>query len=73
MLTVIVHLQSIIVTRAQLSTRDRAEAGQSTAEYALVLLGVAALALLVLAWASKTDRIGKLFDFVLDQIVGRVK
>lgn len=29
-----------------------AEAGQTTAEYALVLLGVAAIALLVVAWAS---------------------
>ena len=50
----------------------RRDEGQTTAEYALVLLGAAAVALLVLAWATKTNRIGKLFDFVLDEVVGRV-
>lgn len=48
------------------------DAGQSTAEYALVLIGAAALALLLITWATKTDRIGKLFDFVLDRIKGNV-
>ncbi len=53
--------------------RDAAgEAGQTTAEYALVLLAAAAIALLVIAWATKTNRIGKLFDFVIDQIIGKV-
>ena len=46
--------------------------GQTTAEYALVLLGAAAIALLLVAWATKTNRIGKLLDFVIDQIIGRV-
>jgi hypothetical protein len=46
--------------------------GQSTAEYALVLLGAAAVALLLVAWATKTNRVGKLLDFVVDQIIGRV-
>jgi len=59
--------------RSTATGRPPGEAGQTTAEYALVLLGAAAVALLVVAWATKTDRIGKLFDFVLDQIVGRVK
>jgi len=49
-----------------------AEAGQTTAEYALVLLAAAAIALLVIAWATKTNRTGKLFDFVLDQVIGKV-
>lgn len=48
------------------------DAGQTTAEYALVLLAAAAIALLVIAWATKTNRIGKLFDFVLDQVIGKV-
>ncbi len=51
---------------------DRRDEGQTTAEYALVLLGAAAVAVLLIAWATKTNRIGKLFDFVLDQVVGRV-
>jgi len=52
--------------------RKRGDRGQTTAEYALVLLGAAAIALLLVAWATKTNRIGKLLDFVVDQIVGRV-
>ena len=45
-----------------------ASAGQTTAEYALVLSGVAAIALLVVAWAGDTNRIGRLLDGVLDSI-----
>jgi hypothetical protein len=48
------------------------DAGQTTAEYALVLLGAAAVALLLLAWASQTGAIGDLLDFIVEQIVGRV-
>ena len=51
--------------------RVRGDRGQTTAEYALVLIGAAAIALLLIAWASKTDRIGRLFDFALDHITGR--
>lgn len=56
-------------------TRDtrRNEQGQATAEYALVLLGAAALALLVVAWATKTNRVGKLLDTVLDKLLDHVK
>lgn len=50
----------------------RPESGQTTAEYALVLLGVAAIALLVVAWATDTNRIGKLLDSVLDAILSDV-
>jgi hypothetical protein len=46
----------------------REERGQATAEYALVLLGVAAVALLVGVWAAKTNLIGKLFDLVIRKI-----
>ncbi len=48
------------------------EAGQTTAEYALVLVGVAAIALLVVAWASDTNKIGRLLDGVLDSILDRI-
>jgi hypothetical protein len=55
---------------AQLATRPRRDsAGQSTAEYALVLLGAAAVALMLVAWAAKSDRIGRLFDAVFDQLI----
>ena len=49
-----------------------AEAGQATAEYALVLLGAAAIALLLAAWAAKSGAIGQLFDAVVDQLVDKV-
>lgn len=46
--------------------------GQATAEYALVILGAAALALLVIAWAASTSSIGDLFDAVIDSVASRV-
>lgn len=52
--------------------RGRPDRGQTTAEYALVLLGVAAIALLVVAWAADTNRIGRLLDSVLDSILSNV-
>lgn len=48
------------------------DGGQTTAEYALVIVGAAALALLLITWATKSDAIGKLFDFVLQQVKGRI-
>lgn len=53
-----------------LRLRLRDESGQTTAEYALVLLGAASLALLMIAWAAQTGRIGTLFDSVFDHVVG---
>ncbi|MEZ5383689.1 MAG: hypothetical protein R2754_18055 [Microthrixaceae bacterium] len=49
--------------------QDRA---QSTVEYALLVVGIATLALLVLAWASSTDVVGALFDRVFRWVTGRV-
>jgi len=43
--------------------------GQATAEYALVLLGAASIALLLVAWAGGTDGIGRLLDAVIDKII----
>ena len=56
------------------STRARTDQrGQATAEYALVLLGVAAVALLVGAWATKTGKVGQLLDKVMDSVLGKAK
>ena len=44
---------------------NHTEAGQSTAEYALVMMGAAAIAGLVLTWAKHTNLIGGLFDTVI--------
>lgn len=47
------------------------ERGQSTVEYAILLLGAAAIAMLVVAWVSNSDVIGRLFQTVFDQIISR--
>jgi Flp pilus assembly pilin Flp len=49
------------------------ERGQASAEYALVLLGAAAVALLITAWATNTDLVGQLLDTVLKHITGQAK
>jgi hypothetical protein len=49
--------------------------GQATTEYALVLLGAAVLALLVVAWATSgggAGKVGRLFDGVLDEVISRI-
>ena len=51
----------------------RDQRGQATAEYALVLLGVAALALLIVSWATHTNKVGDLFDGIFDTLLGHVK
>lgn len=43
------------------------ERGQTTTEYALVMLAAAAVAGLVLAWATKSHAISKLFDSVISK------
>lgn len=48
------------------------QSGQATAEYALVILGAAALAGLVLAWAASTGKISRLLNAVLDSVIGQV-
>jgi hypothetical protein len=45
------------------------ERAQSTVEYALVLLGAAALALLVVSWVTGTDVVGRLFEAVFGRIL----
>ena len=50
--------------------RIRGDAGQTTAEYALVILAAAALATMLIAWASHSNAIGRLFDAVLERVLG---
>ncbi|MEX2099906.1 MAG: DUF4244 domain-containing protein [Acidimicrobiia bacterium] len=45
------------------------ELGQSTAEYALVILGAVAIASLLITWASSSHAISKLFDSVVSKIL----
>jgi hypothetical protein len=50
--------------------RFRGAAGQTTAEYALVILAAAALATMVIAWATQLNAVGRLFDTVLQRVLG---
>jgi hypothetical protein len=51
-------------------SRARGSAGQTTAEYALVILAAAALATMVVAWATHSNAIARLFDAVLERVLG---
>ena len=65
----------LALTRASAELRrgPRDERGQTTAEYALVLLAAATIALLITAWAAKTGKLGQLLDKVFDSVTGKVK
>jgi hypothetical protein len=68
LLILIVNLQTRLLAR-----RSRSDTGQATAEYALVLLAAAAIALAVVAWAAKSGKITQLFDAVVDQLIGKAR
>jgi hypothetical protein len=51
------------------TSRWRSEAAQTTAEYALVILGAAALAALLIAWVARAGAIDRLFDAVIERIL----
>ena len=68
MLAIYLYAVTLLSTRAR-----RDERGQASAEYALVLLGAAAIALLIVAWATKTQLISKLLDAVMGAITDKVK
>lgn len=55
---------------AWIQSRLRPERGQTTAEYALVILAAAAIALVLLAWARSSGRLPEFFDQIIDRIVG---
>ncbi len=77
MLHVIVSIQSVAAhSIAALGDRLRrrlSQRGQATAEYALVLLGAAAVALMVVSWATHSNKIGELFNAVLDRLKGHAE
>jgi Flp pilus assembly pilin Flp len=45
------------------------ESGQTTAEYALVILGAVAVATLLITWATGSHAISKLFDSVISKVL----
>lgn len=66
------HLDVAHQRRRHRATGDR---GQATTEYALVLLGAALVALLLVAWATAgggAGKIGRLFDKVIDIVTSKL-
>ncbi|MCU0311404.1 MAG: DUF4244 domain-containing protein [Acidimicrobiales bacterium] len=64
---------ALFLALADRPTAREGDRGQATAEYALVLLGAAGIALLLVAWATKSGAVGKLFDTVVNDIIGKVR
>ena len=56
---------------ARLVTRmhSTGAAGQTTAEYALVMLGAVAVATLLISWATGSHAISRLFDTVISKVL----
>ena len=48
----------------------RREEGQTTAEYALVILAAAAVAVVLIAWAHSSGKLPTFFDQVIDSVMG---
>jgi len=46
------------------------EAGQTTAEYALVILAAAAVVVVLIAWARSSGKLPAFFDSIIDQVAG---
>jgi hypothetical protein len=51
-------------------TRWSNELAQTTAEYALVILAAAAVAVVLIAWARSSGRLPAFFDDIIDQVAG---
>jgi Flp pilus assembly pilin Flp len=51
-----------------LRSSSRSERGQTTAEYALVILAAAAIAIVLIAWARSSGKLPAFFDKIIDDI-----
>jgi len=69
MLSLVISMYTAVLNRVERLGDDR---GQSTAEYALLLLGAATIALLVLAWATKSGKVTTMLNRVFDSVIGQV-
>jgi hypothetical protein len=49
------------------------EDGQSTAEYALVIVAAAAIVGLLLSWITKTNGIGSIFSSVIGKVMNFIR
>lgn len=49
---------------------SESESGQATAEYALVIVAAAVVALALISWVSGSDALPSFFEAVLDRVRG---
>ncbi len=73
MLHVIISVQTAIAYWLAPLRRRWDQRGQATAEYALVLLGAAAVALLIVSWATHSNKIGELLNAILERLKGHAE
>jgi hypothetical protein len=57
---------------ARTERRRRAESGQATVEYVVVVLAASLLAGLFIRWVNGTGKIGELLDRVIDTVIGSI-
>lgn len=57
----------------RIRTRVAREIGQTTAEYALVILAAAAIAVVLIAWARSSGKLPAFFDDIIDQVAGSAR
>jgi hypothetical protein len=62
-------LNRLLGALRRVRTRLVDDVGQTTAEYALVILGAAAVATVLITWATKSDAVTNLFDSVVSKIL----
>jgi hypothetical protein len=62
-----------VSARGGLINRIRSlDEGQTTAEYALVILAAAAVALVLIGWAQSSGKLPAFFDQVIDKLTGNL-
>jgi Flp pilus assembly pilin Flp len=49
------------------------EEGQTTAEYALVILAAVAVAVVLIAWAKSSGKLPAFFDKIIDSVAGNAQ
>ena len=60
----------LLALYAWVRARIPREGGQTTAEYALVILAAAAIAVVLIAWARSSGKLPSFFDHIIDQVTG---
>ncbi|MXW97184.1 MAG: DUF4244 domain-containing protein [Acidimicrobiaceae bacterium] len=71
-MTMFLRICSVLQAYSGSVRRRLDDRGQTTAEYALVLVGAAAVALLLLTWATSSGKIAWLLDKMVDTVANMV-